>query len=97
MLSIEISSLSEGCVEFKGRVLRQEFRGQMKFLDMSVDRSGEFLQICSWCKRVNLPESSWVEAEEAIRALDLLGSYKLPQLTHGVCPPCYEEVTKHMV
>jgi hypothetical protein len=85
-MELKISSLSEECVEFKGRVLRQEFREQMKLLDMSVDRSGEFLQICSWCKRVNLPESSWVEAEEAIRALDLFGSYKLPQLTHGVCP-----------
>ncbi|HKC11603.1 MAG TPA: hypothetical protein VKI41_06060 [Vicinamibacteria bacterium] len=45
------------------------------------------LTLCSWCKKVKLPEGPWVEVEAAAQRLEFfLG--EAPQLTHGICLPC---------
>lgn len=87
-MEMEIAPLAEGAVEFRCKLLRAERRLPVALLDPAVDRSSEFLQICGWCKRINL-DGEWVETEEAVKRLDLFGAEKLPRLTHGICPDCH--------
>ena len=57
--------------------------------DESVSRPFlELLTICSYCLRIRSGENGWQQAG-ADRA-DHSGA----QLTHGVCPQCYESIVK---
>jgi hypothetical protein len=50
-------------------------------------RPQPLLTLCSWCKKVQLPDGTWVEVEAAAQRLEFfLG--EAPQLTHGICLPC---------
>lgn len=56
-----------------------------------VERSEEFVIICSWCKLVEV-ESGWLEVEEAIDKLGLFDEPVLPRISHGCCSPCFERM-----
>ena len=60
----------------------------ISLLEARVDRSEELLFICSWCKRIELPDDGWTEVEPGGRKLDLFGATALPQLSHSICPEC---------
>jgi hypothetical protein len=91
-MSLEISPLEEGCLKLRGILLRSEARPVVKLLDSVIDRTEEFVTICSWCQRVCLPAGEWVEVEVAVDRLKLFESVALPELTHGICPPCEIEI-----
>jgi hypothetical protein len=75
-------------VEFRSRIEREETRDAVELLDETIDRSEEFVRICSWCKRVLVEDRGWQEIEVAVEALDLFDATPLPQLTHGICETC---------
>jgi hypothetical protein len=52
--------------------------------------------ICSWCKKVKVPDLGFVEIEEAVRTLDLFGEPLLPRLTHGSCEPCTRKMREEL-
>jgi hypothetical protein len=56
--------------------------------DDTLGRSGEFVTVCSWCKRVEVAAGRWQEVEEAVVTLDIFDLLPLPSLTHGVCDAC---------
>ena len=91
-MELEIFSLTENVVEFRSHITKLEFRTHIGLLDVSADRSSEFVKICGWCKKIYVSESEWLEVEEAIKRLDLFGAAKLPQLTHGICDSCREDI-----
>ena len=64
----------------------------MDLLDASRDRSGEFLKICSWCKKIHIPGQGWGEIEAAIEPLDLFGHHSMPRMTHTICDSCYNAI-----
>lgn len=75
-------------VEFSSRVLRQEWREPVDLIDSShVERSGEILRMCGWCKAVSV-ERDWIEVEQAVEQLGILAEEILPQISHGICPEC---------
>ncbi len=45
------------------------------------------LHVCSWCKRVRVSES-WCEPEYAVEYLEVFGSARDIELSHGICPAC---------
>jgi hypothetical protein len=47
--------------------------------------------VCAWCERVRFG-GSWMEAG---RALALIEPAHEPQLTHGICPGCFDAVMRH--
>jgi hypothetical protein len=73
---------------------RAEPRARVRLLDDSSPRSQDLLSVCSWCKKIRMPDGSWSEVEVAVEALGLFGAVGLPQLSHGVCEPCREELRK---
>lgn len=94
-MEMKIQTPFEGIAEFSSRILKLEKRVYLKLLDRRVDRSTEFLKMCGWCKKVSV-RSKWLEVEEAIGHLDLFEALKLPQLTHTICPVCFERTKQSL-
>lgn len=90
-MELEISPGPEGQVLFESCIVREETREAVSLFDTSVGRSDEFLVVCSWCKRVNVSED-WLEVESAVTQLGLFQSTRLPQITHGICTDCVEQL-----
>ncbi len=83
----------DGGITFTNRVLRLEKRPVVRLLERSAPRSSDFVTMCGWCKKLRLPDGRWAEVEEAIRSLGLFDAYPVPQISHGICPDCYDRVT----
>jgi hypothetical protein len=73
-------------------LLRSESRPVVKLLASVLDRTDEFVTICSGCQRICLPAGEWVEVEVAVDRLKVFESVALPELTHGICPGCEIEI-----
>ena len=91
-MEMKLSLLAGGAIQFIAQILRQEWRQPLDILDASRDISEEFLKICSWCKKVNIPGRGWGEIEAAIEALDLFGNHSMPRMTHTICDSCYDAI-----
>jgi hypothetical protein len=87
-LSMSLRRAAEDGVVIETTLLRTEPRPAVALFDENVPRSGELLVVCSWCKRVRLDGQQWVEVEDAVATLGLFEAAALPQLSHGICPPC---------
>ncbi|MEO2032810.1 MAG: hypothetical protein ABGZ35_12060 [Planctomycetaceae bacterium] len=90
-MELAISSCTDGDVQFTGRLIREEPREAVSFVDSTVDRTDEFVVMCSWCKRVEA-SGRWLEVELAVRRLNLFDHKEMPQITHGICGDCAERV-----
>lgn len=93
-MQLEIRPLPEAGIEFSSRILRQEARPRVALLDDTAGRADTFLTICAWCKKVALPDETWVEVEQAVERLNLFEGPILPRISHGVCPACMGEVER---
>ena len=91
-MEMKLSLLPGGAIQFRAQILRQEWRQPQDILEASRDIYEEFLKICSWCKKINIPGQGWGEIEAAIEALDLFGHHSLPRLTHTICDSCYSAI-----
>ncbi len=91
-MELKIEPLDEGVLSITGELIHKEIRASVDLLD-DVERDPErFLEICSWCKRVDRGGDRWVEVEDAIRELNLMVDSTMPTLTHGICFDCMERV-----
>jgi hypothetical protein len=43
------------------------------------------------CKKIAVSDSEWQEIEIAMVTLNLFEKERLPQITHGLCPSCYDK------
>jgi hypothetical protein len=91
-MEMKLSLLPGGAIQFNSHILREEWRDPVDLLDASRDRFGEFLKVCSWCKRIDIPGQGWGEVEAAIDALDLFGGHSMPRMTHTICDSCHDAV-----
>ncbi|MEJ2697473.1 MAG: hypothetical protein P8013_12600 [Candidatus Sulfobium sp.] len=91
-MEMTVNPLDGGGVEFRSRIVRIEERDIVALLEDCGTHSEEMVTMCSFCKKVRLSGDEWVEAEEAVERLDLFGASRLPQISHGVCQPCYDMV-----
>lgn len=87
-----ITPLANNYIEFVNMIIRVAERNNLELLDSNIERSNNRIRICSFCKKVDVSKDEWVEVEEAITILNLFNDSKLPALTHGVCPICYEQI-----
>lgn len=84
-----LSACADGGCQFTSRILREEPRTFVPLLDpVSLRAPGAFVTVCSWCKKVAVPNTGWLEVERAVGVMELFGAPLQPQLTHGICPPC---------
>ncbi len=86
-LRLEMRSTPDGSVRCSSTLLSEEARPPQPLLDPTVPRTGEFVHVCSWCRRVEV-NARWLEVEEAVSALGLFQEPALPAISHGICPDC---------
>ena len=80
-------------VEYRSRVIKLEEREPVKLMDTSIiNRSGEALKVCGWCKAVWVNQA-WMEVEKAVEQLGILETTILPPISHGICLSCSERMT----
>lgn len=90
-LEMNIRPLDE-ILEFRSSILREEPSETVDLLRIGTSRSDDFVRICSMCKKVDLSQGEWVEIEVAAVSMRLFEASIMPQLSHTICPQCYESV-----
>jgi hypothetical protein len=95
-MEMQLSLLPGATIQFMAHMLREEWRDPVDLLDASRDKSGEFLKICSWCKKIDIPGQGWGEIEAAIGPLDLFGHHTMPRMTHTICDSCHDAVKSEL-
>ena len=75
---------------FEGEYLAARVRVAERVLALQsrVERLEGLLPICSYCKRIRGAGDAWSPVEEYIHR------HTGDELTHGICPTCYETVAK---
>jgi hypothetical protein len=91
-LSLGISLQRNDHIEITSTILKIEPRDPVGLLEKDRQRSTDLLRICSMCKKIAATRNNWVEIEEGLTQLKLFEARMLPQLTHGICPDCYQSV-----
>lgn len=87
---LEVVPLENDEIEHISKIKKEEVRPPVRLLDVNASRSNEMLRMCSVCKKIALSEGEWVEVEDAIIGLKLFEKEPLPEITHGLCKPCYD-------
>ncbi|MDA1184883.1 MAG: hypothetical protein O2930_09595 [Acidobacteria bacterium] len=70
---------------------RTEARASVALLEQRPRHGGDLLRMCGWCKSVDV-EGRWCEVEDALAAMRLFERDLLPDVTHGICPPCSDRM-----
>lgn len=94
LLEMNISADDNGEIQFETRILQIEKLRKENFVDSEFGRTSEMLRVCSWCKRFDVGQENWEEIEKAVNSLGFFENNGLPQLTHGMCQSCYEQVRR---
>ena len=87
-MELKISRAENKAVALVGCLLREEDRAAVALLDTAVSRTRDLVKMCSWCKKVWIPEEEWLEVEAAVTNLRLFDRSTMPGVTHGICEPC---------
>jgi len=87
---------ADDAVVFRSAVLATAPRDPLDLLRGDVTHDSGFVTICSFCKRLALPEQTWVDAETFVGASAHFLKDAPPRLTHGVCPDCYRAALEEL-
>ncbi len=91
-MELTLTPTNSGGVEFRSQLVHEEHRKPVVVPAAPKSRTGDFLRICSWCKRVVLDHGTWVEIEEALARTQLFLREDLPEFTHTICPRCEDMI-----
>ena len=83
-----------GRVGLQGLVVHTDLWDKQDYWADMYRRPGEFLTVCSWCRRVKL--DGWMEATKVLQELRLFELRNPPMLTHGICEPCSEKTLESL-
>lgn len=93
---LTVSPLQEEALMLSTHTIGETPRKTVPLLDSELEKGGTWLRVCSWCMKACLSTKEWVELEEAVDRLDLLGGNPVPHLTHGICPDCQITVEQEL-
>lgn len=89
-LKLSITPIDDDSVNFKSEIIKEELREPVDLLRHDIERSNEFIKICSICKKIAITDIEWEEVEIAVQKMKLFEMEVVPQLTHGICQSCYQ-------
>jgi hypothetical protein len=90
-MNMIIEPRSPAGLRIETTLTRIEERPVMALLDRDRPRGSDLLRMCGWCKSVDVA-GRWCEVEDAVAEMRLFERDRLPRVTHGMCPRCYERV-----
>ena len=94
VLEMAIRGVGWGEVEFTSTLKELALRGPIPLFDRRAERTAPLLRICSWCQKIAISPTEWVEADEAVNTLGLLLAGPVPRMTHGICQRCKDEMLR---
>lgn len=86
-MTMDVTPLPDGGVEFRTRPVRLEPRDPQALLDSKTPRSDRLIEACGWCRKIRVG-NEWLEVEAAVPALKLFEQDPMPMMTHGLCEAC---------
>lgn len=89
-LELVIEAFPDGSITVTSTIKRTEPRSPASLLDTDTLRSTDMVTVCSMCKKIRVSPQEWTEIEEGLARLRLFEVGRMPRLTHGLCPTCYE-------
>jgi hypothetical protein len=92
LLAMEMTADFSGLVRFSVTCVCEEPSSTGTSLAALQPAAEHLVNMCGWCKRVQLPSGEWVDAEAAIQTLGIFSTVAPPGLTHGMCPECYASI-----
>ena len=87
-MQMEIVPRPESVIEYRCTVMRIERRAPIPLLEQKGWRDRRLLRMCSWCKKIDTGNNTWLEIEAAIEALRLFERKRLPEIAHTMCDEC---------
>lgn len=87
-MTMDITLLEERSVLYRCRIVRTESRPSIDFFHNLHGRGDVLLSMCSWCNKVEMPNQTWQEIEEAVTQMGLLELPYPPRMTHAICDVC---------
>ncbi len=81
-------------VRVSSLLVREEPRGYIALFSADRAVQGDPIVACSWCRKFEATASTWVEVESFLSMTGLFEQPVLPPVTHGICPGCFESVSK---
>jgi hypothetical protein len=91
-LHLLLTPWPDGQIVITSTIVKTESREPVNLIDQKEKRTNKLINICSMCKKIKLSQNKWIEIEEGIAQLKIFEAEKLPGLTHGLCPACYQKV-----
>ncbi len=88
-LELILVLMTDKQIEVTSRILRTESRDPLGLLDRETVRTSRLIRLCSMCKKMETPSKEWAEIEAGLAELRLFEATEMPQITHGLCPHCY--------
>ncbi|MEP7213208.1 MAG: hypothetical protein ABI791_09045 [Acidobacteriota bacterium] len=95
-IELTMTATNSGEVSFETLVLKVEPRDMQAVFDRNAHHGYEWVTECGWCNRIEAPEGSWAEAEDAVFLLDLFWTKLPPRLHYGICGDCLRKMTDHI-
>lgn len=89
-LELFVEALPAESIKITSTILRTEPRDPVSLLDVKTPRSTDMVTVCSMCKKIRVSPQEWTGIEEGLSRLRLFEVDRMPRLTHGLCPLCYE-------
>lgn len=93
-MEMSISLLPHRNVEYRCRTIKTESREAVAISAAGIMRDGPFLRMCSWCKKIDVGNDTWLEIEDAIKFLGFFSGASLPQISHTMCDSCMGDLGK---
>ncbi|MCA9410557.1 MAG: hypothetical protein KC931_16335 [Candidatus Omnitrophica bacterium] len=91
--NLTIAPPVDGVINMTVSHVQTKERDYCSLLDVTIDREGDLISVCSWCKKFHIT-NDWVEAEEAVGRLNLFSSAATPRITHSICEDCMESMSE---
>jgi len=91
-MEMDILPLHDGKIEYRCRIIKTELREALPIIAGNINDGESLLRMCSWCKKIDAGNSSWVEIEDAIKFFDLFAKTAVPQISHTICDVCMKNM-----
>jgi len=94
-MQLELACEDGGAVQFRATLLRAEPRPHLRLLDSAERRAPGLLVSGSFCLRIRGPDEAWLDLDDAVARLELLGPAP-PKLVYGVCAECLGSLRRRL-